>query len=352
MPGYCQDTPILGGNSKDMPGASGASSDPLEYPMSRTERRTMTTDCSLAAPAIRPEPARLAGAAAALFTVLLWAAGLVATRFGVTGSLTLWDVVFLRLLLPALLLLPVLVRHPPAAAGRPHFPLLLAVLVAGAGLPFLLTSSGGMVFAPAAHAGALMPGCMPIFAALLAVLVLGERFTPARRLGTLLMLAGAAAVGGWQVLHDGGSTWRGDLMFVAAGAMWACYTIAMKKSGLGVWQAAAVVYVTSCLLYAPVYLLGGGAGRLLAAPAFEVGIQLFQSVASGLLSMAAYGFAVRRLGAAPAAAFGALTPALTALLAIPLLGEWPEPATWTGIVAVSLGVALANGAFDSRRRAG
>jgi drug/metabolite transporter (DMT)-like permease len=62
--------------------------------------------------------------------------------------------------------------------------------------------------------------------------------------------------------------------------------------------------------------------------------------------MAAYGFAVRRLGAARAAAFAALTPALTALLAVPMLGEWPEPVTWAGIVAVSLGVALANGAFS------
>lgn len=322
----------------------------------------MSTDISLANPPLPASPAATAapallGAIAALATVTLWAAGLVATRFGVTGSLTLWDVVFLRLALPALILVPVLLRHPPLpgggnsrdadAGGRRRQLAILAVLAAGAGLPFLLTSSGGMVFAPAAHAGALMPGSMPLFAALLAVLLLGERFTPARRFGTALMLAGAVAVGGWQVLHDGGSTWRGDVMFVAAGAMWACYTIAMKKSGLGVWQAAGVVYVTSFLLYAPVYLPLAGS-RLLTAPPFELGVQLFQSVASGLFSMAAFGFAVRRLGAARAAAFGALTPALTALLAIPLLGEWPESATWAGIAAVSLGVALANGAFDRR----
>lgn len=312
----------------------------------------MTADSILAAPAPAPPaiaaPAPLLlGAAAALFTVALWAGGLVATRFGVTGHLTLWDVVFLRIALPALILLPVLLRHPPVAAGRPHHKAVLAVMAAGAGLPFLLTSSGGMVFAPAAHAGALMPGSMPLFAALLAVLLLGERFTAARRFGTLLMLAGAVAVGGWQILHDGGTTWRGDLMFVAAGAMWASYTIAMKKSGLGVWQGAGVVYVSSFLLYAPVYLTLGGS-HLLTVPRFEIGVQLFQSVASGLLSMAAFGFAIRRLGAARAAAFGALTPALTALLAIPLLGEWPEPATWIGIGAISLGVALANGAFDRR----
>jgi drug/metabolite transporter (DMT)-like permease len=319
----------------------------------------MSADSSLtvatpASPALAgAETGRWLGAAAALATVLLWAAGLVATRFGVTGSLSLWDVVFLRLALPALLLAPVLLRYwqssRAASVGRRN-PFWFVVMVAGAGLPFMLVGSAGMIFAPAAHAGALMPGSMPLFAALFAVLMLGERFSLQRGIGTALMLAGAIAVGGWQVVQGVGEAWRGDLMFVCAGAMWACYTIGLRKTGIGPWQATALVYVVSFLAYAPVYLLWLDS-RLLAAPAFEIGVQLAQSVGSGLLSMAAYGYAVRRLGAAPAAAFGALTPALTALLAVPLLGEWPEAVTWTGIAAVSLGVALANGAFSRYRRA-
>lgn len=303
---------------------------------------------ALTQPLASPETGRLLGAAAALATILLWAIGLVATRFGVTGSLSLWDVVFLRMALPALLLTPLVFRLPPPPPGqsRGRHMLLLAIVAAGAGLPFMLTGSSGMLFAPAAHAGALMPGSMPLFAALLAVLFLGERFTAQRRAGTLLMLLGAVAIGGWQLYDGTGNTWRGDLMFVCAGFMWACYTIAMKKSGIGAWQAAAIVYVSAFVLYTPIYLLWLDS-RLLTAPVFEIGVQVAQSVGSGLLSMAAYGFAVRRLGAAPAAAFASLTPALTALLAVPLLGEWPEPVTWAGVIAVSLGVALANGALPN-----
>ena len=194
-----------------------------------------------------------------------------------------------------------------------------------------------------------MPGVMPLFAALLALLLLGERFNAARKAGILLMLLGAVAVGGHQVVNGTTGAWRGDLLFITAGAMWASYTIAMKKSGLTAWQAVALIYVSSFILYAPVYLLWLDS-RLPAAPVSEIAVQLVQSVASGLLSMAAYGFAVRRLGAAGAAAFGALTPALTALMAIPLLGEWPDTATWSGIAAVSFGVALANGVFARRPR--
>lgn len=315
----------------------------------------MSADSRLT-PAPSPLPAlesgRLIGVAAGLATVMLWAIGLVATRFGVTGSLSLWDVIFLRMLLPALVLTPLLLRLPalpPAGPVRRRQLLLLVLVAAGAGLPFMLTGSGGMLYAPAAHAGALMPGSMPLFAAVFAALFLGERFTAQRRTGTILMLLGAIAIGGWQVINGqindaGAATWRGDLMFVCAGAMWACYTVAMKKSGIGAWQAAAIVFVSAFLLYTPVYLLWLES-RLHAAPVFEIAVQMAQSLGSGLLSMATYGFAVRRLGAAAAAAFAALTPALTALLAVPLLGEWPDPATWLGIIAVSLGVALANGAF-------
>lgn len=309
----------------------------------------MSAESRVAAPPSLPaaDTARWLGAAAALATVLLWAAGLVATRFGVTGSLSLWDVIFLRLAMPAVLLAPILVRFMQRPGNpSPNHSFWFVVMIAGAGLPFMLVGSGGMVFAPAAHAGALMPGSMPLFAALFAVLLLDESFNTQRKLGTALMLLGAIAVGGWQAFQGTSDAWRGDLMFVCAGAMWACYTIGLKKTGIGAWQAAALVYVMSFLAYAPVYLLWLDS-RLLTAPAFEIWVQIAQSVGSGLLSMAAYSYAVRRLGAAPAAAFGALTPALTALLAIPLLGEWPETVTWIGIVAVSLGVALANGALSA-----
>ena len=316
----------------------------------------MSAETRIASTSTLPLPAmetgRWLGAAAALATVLLWAAGLVATRFGVTGSLSFWDVIFLRLAMPALLLIPILLRFmrtPTAAPRESNRAFWFVVMILGAGLPFMLIGSGGMVFAPAAHAGALMPGSMPLFAALFAVLLLGESFNTQRKLGTALMLLGAIAVGGWQVIEGTSDTWRGDLMFVCAGAMWACYTIGLKKTGIGPWQAAALVYVVSFIIYALVYLLWLD-NRLLTAPVFEVGVQMAQSVGSGLLSMAAYSYAVRRLGAAPAAAFGALTPALTAVLAIPLLGEWPETVTWIGIVAVSLGVALANGAFSRYNR--
>ena len=48
-------------------------------------------------------------------------------------------------------------------------------------------------------------------------------------------------------------------------------------------------------------------------------------------------------GASGGAAFGALVPALSALFAIPLLGEWPDGIDWVGIGLIFLDVYLASG---------
>jgi len=49
------------------------------------------------------------------------------------------------------------------------------------------------------------------------------------------------------------------------------------------------------------------------------------------------------LTATAGAAFGALVPALSALLAIPLLGELPGATDWVAIILISAGVYLASG---------
>ena len=86
-----------------------------------------------------------------------------------------------------------------------------------------------------------------------------------------------------------------------------------------------------------------------AAPAEVLTQVVIQGFGSGLFALAAYGLAIRRLGASQAAAFVSLTPAFAALIAIPVLGEIPDLASAAGVVLVGLGVALASGAFDARR---
>jgi drug/metabolite transporter (DMT)-like permease len=57
------------------------------------------------------------------------------------------------------------------------------------------------------------------------------------------------------------------------------------------------------------------------------------------------------LGATSGAAFVALTPAMTAVLAIPVLSEWPSATDWMAIALISFGVYLVSGGPLPARRA-
>ena len=282
------------------------------------------------------------GAAAALSAALIWGSWIVVTRLGVTTTLAPTDVAVLRFGIPAVVLLPVLLREGFAlkriGIGR------TAMMVAGAGLPFFLVSSAGMKFAPASHAGALLPGTMPLFVALLAALFDGERFSAVRLGGFGFVIAGVLAIGGYQLLAGDGGEWRGDLLFLAGAFLWAVYTLVFRRAGIGAWHGAALINAYSIIGLLPLALWTGSHLTELSWP--QLGLQaLSQGVLSGIVALFAYGLAIRRLGAPRAAVFISLTPVIAALIALPVLGERPDVATSLGIVAVSLGVALASGAI-------
>jgi drug/metabolite transporter (DMT)-like permease len=282
------------------------------------------------------------GAAAALSAALIWGSWIVITRFGVTTTMAPADAAFLRFAIPALALLPVLLRE--GFALKRIGVLRTVLMVAGAGLPFFLVSSAGMQFAPAAHAGALLPGAMPLFVAVLAAFIERARFSGVRIAGFLLIVAGVLAIGGYHLLLGEAGHWRGHLLFLLGAFLWAAYTLAFRRAGIGAWHAAALINFYSTVAFVPVYLWIGS--RLPPASWSELALQgPSQGGLSGLVALLAYGIAVQRLGGPRAAVFISLTPAIAAVIAIPVLGEWPDAATLLGIAAVTLGVALASGAL-------
>jgi drug/metabolite transporter (DMT)-like permease len=282
------------------------------------------------------------GVTAALVAAITSGTWVVITRLGVTTTLSPFDTAFLRFAIPTFILLPVLLREGLAlrriGIGK------MALMVAGAGLPFALVGAAGMQLAPAAHAGALLPGGIPLFVTALAVLFERERLGSWRAVGFILIVIGVIAIGGYNLFLGVPGQWRGHLLFLAGALLWAVYTLVFRRAGIGPWHGTALVNFYSAVLLIPIYLFVGS--RLPSTPWPELALQIaFQGVIAGVLAVSAYAAAVRRLGSARAAAFVALTPAVAALVAIPALGEWPDAATTFGIVFVSLGVALASGTF-------
>ena len=76
----------------------------------------------------------------------------------------------------------------------------------------------------------------------------------------------------------------------------------------------------------------------------DIALQAFvQGFLTAVISLVLYGRAVSILGASSGAAFPALCPALTAVLAIPILGEWPAAMDWIAIILISVGVYVVSG---------
>jgi drug/metabolite transporter (DMT)-like permease len=129
------------------------------------------------------------GYAGAVTTVLIWAAWILATRHSVATQLSTIDIGLLRYGVPALVLAPVWLKIGLLPKGVS--PRLLAMMVAGAGAVFFQLTTSAIHSTPAAAAGILLGGSMPLAAALIGVVIFGERPDKARWLGQLCL--GAAS---------------------------------------------------------------------------------------------------------------------------------------------------------------
>ena len=272
----------------------------------------------------------------------IWGAWIVASRFGVTHSMTPYDVTALRIGVASLIVLPiVLTRGLSGLALARAF-----VISVGAGAPFALTSFTGMALAPVAHAGVLTNGTMPIFAAIFGLLCLRERPARQRLAAMALIIVGGLLIGGDSFTGIAAPLqWFGDVLLVAAGAIFALYMTALRKWQPEIRQTIVAVPVVSAVLYLPVWVLFLPS-QLLRAEVFppwpEVALQAgFQGVIASFIVVILLTRATRSLGATTIAVFLAGAPALAVVFGIFLLNELPTALAWAGLAVTTAGMMLA-----------
>ena len=270
----------------------------------------------------------LRGSLYGLAAVSIWASWIVAARLGLKTSLTPWDITAIRFGVAGLILLPYLLKKGLAvdrmgAVG-------LTAIVLGGGAPMVLVSYARLLFAPPAHAASLYTALIPVLVAeSLAAVVLGEPFTVAKRIGLALIVTGVLGIV-WGAGGTIGSRQNiGHALFIGAGILSRpCYSVAMRKARLEGLHAAAIAAVGSLIAYVPVYAIISGTS-LFNTPWRDLALQAFvQGFLTPVISFVCIGRAVSMLGASNGSAFAALSPVITSLLAIPVLGEWPATSDW------------------------
>ena len=302
----------------------------------------------------------LGGVAAAVATIAIWTAFIVVARAMALKSLTPMDIVLCRILGAATVLLPwgawiVHRRRAGAGAGAAGSWLGLSPLPARTsvliglfgGVGYAVFAYSGFVHAPAAHGSVLLPGMLPLTTAFFSIWLLGERPGPGRLAGLALILGGGALVGGSSLLQvfDGGSVWKGDLMFLAASVCWGLYAVLCRRLRLDPVEGTIAITVFAVVTYVPAYLLLAVTGvvesRLATAP---VGEMLFQAVWQGIGSVVISGITfmkmVQAFGPVRSTMLTALVPGLSALGAVAVLGEPLSVHLVAGLLLVTVGIVV------------
>ncbi|NGM23246.1 DMT family transporter [Roseomonas stagni] len=281
-----------------------------------------------------------------LTAAVIWGGYLSFARAGITGGLAPLDFALLRYGTAALLVLPLLPRIGMRDLGGIGWGR-GAVLALLAGPAFILLGTWGYRFAPLAHGAVVQPATVTIATMALAMLVLREQIARQRWIGVAIVIGGLALVSGAAMAQ--GEAWKGDLIFAAAGLLWALFTIASRRWKVDAWRATTAVAVIGGAAALPLWLAFGDGPALLAQGWRVIGTQaLVQGALSGLLAVHAFGRAAALLGPARAAIFPAMVPALAVLAGIPVAGEWPEPVQWLGLATVLAGLPLAMGLWRPR----
>ena len=227
---------------------------------------------AVTAPVIQTAPADRAqffkGIAVGLVAASIGALYTVYARWGIARGLASPDLTVLRFGVAGILMLPVFVlacrRDLDQFTTRWRTWLLVALL---AGTPFGLLMFGALQFAPPSHAAVFPFTAMSVMGMVLGAVVLGDRMTMRRVLGIAVVLTGLVLVSGVEASSLTLRASLGDVMFLAAGTLWAGFGIVLRKHRLDPLLATAVISISALLTYVPAYAWFTGGEGLTAAAA-------------------------------------------------------------------------------------
>jgi len=281
------------------------------------------------------------GGVAAIAVVFFWSGWVVISRLGVTNHLTVYDITGLRHGIGAIVALPYIIW---TRAWRGLTPLRTLILTLTAGVPYALLAYFGFVYAPAAHGGVFMNGCLPIFTTFFAWIWIGQRSRFSQILGLGIILIGVTLVGYEGFVSSGsGKTWIGDFLFLAAIALFAVFMVANRVWSIVPGQIIFAATIVSAVVYVPIWLLWLDS-NLAVAPGSEILLQgAYQGLVPSVLGISCLNIAVRHIGPRATSVFISSVPVVAALTAIPILNELPGLQAWIGMITVTFGILLALG---------
>jgi drug/metabolite transporter (DMT)-like permease len=278
--------------------------------------------------------------AAVLFAVLMWGLTPVALRHLVLSEPP-GDVLVYRVAVSGVMAAAVLLVTGAPRIARADWPRL--VLAAWAGnLGYQALSIFGLEGVPASWTGVIY-GLEPIFIALFAAVLAGERPGRALYIGFALAIAGTGVLLVSAGVDPAGEVSPWHLLLVTASTMgWGLYTIliaplAQRYGSFGVSQISLAVSAVPTVIF-----MGGGFfGRAAALPGESWATVMFLAVFATVLAVAFWNYGVAHMPKAVAGLFLYAQPLVATVAGWALLGEPLTPAFFAGGALILAGLAVA-----------
>ena len=277
----------------------------------------------------------------AAVTSLIMGGFVVVSRFGVSNLTSAADLTFFRYL-SGLILLPVFLKRPIRNLGGIGWGRGVVIMIL-AGWCFNLVMMSGFKYAPAAHGAIFTPGTLPMFTALYSYFLFKERLSMGRITGLMVLMGGLVTLGWGGLIESSPDAWKGDLLFLAASACWAAFTVSIRYWNIDPVYGVSVVAVLSLVCFTPIYIFYFGS-PFLDLPIGGIVLQLiYQGVFVGVIAVVLFTICIPVIGPARTALFMALVPVFGTLLGALILDEIPGTIEFGGIVLVIFGMLAAMG---------
>lgn len=294
---------------------------------------------------------RQQGYAFALVAALIWTGFILVSRMGGISELLAYDVIAIRYITCASILLPIWWFKFRFTLFTPR--LIISSLIGG--LAYTLCAFSGFQLASASHAAILLPGMMPLFIIVLSFFLNKESHGVQKWLGIGVITLGVVVLFAGELgLFNGAlklntTTLLGDGWLVAAAFFWALFSVLIKRWQITPWQVTVSLALLTCLFYLPVYTVFLPKA-LSAASWTDILLQAFyQGVMATIVQMIIYVKAVQKIGPSNMGAVMSIVPVLSGLAAIAIFNEPVTIELIMGLVLVSLGAWFAHSRYIERR---
>jgi drug/metabolite transporter (DMT)-like permease len=276
-------------------------------------------------------------------TSLFWAINIVLGRF-IAGTIPPVALAQVRWAGAALILLLVGWRHLRRdwPVIRTHLPILLVLGLTGITL-YNTMAYYGLNYTQALNA-LLMQSSGPLLVGLWSLVLFRDRLTRPQLIGIVISLLGVITIitrGHPEVLF-GLTVNRGDLWLVAAMAIYALYTVLLRKRPrIHFLSFLAVTITAGAVMLIPLFLVEFSLGfRINPTPA-AFGVILYVIIFPSVLAYFCFNRGVELIGANRAGQFFHLIPVFGSAIAIVFLGERPQWFHGVGYALIVAGIIIA-----------